>query len=50
MIYQSEAPDPNEPVIRRVLEGAGAALEDTVGYRLPAETRSRYLAILRGER
>lgn len=47
MIYQSGKPDAAEPQLASALKAAGGTLEEPVPYRLPGESKDRYLAFFR---
>jgi len=47
LIFQSQAPDANEPRLARVLARHGARLVKSIQYRLPREERDRHLALFR---
>ncbi len=47
MIYQSGRPDAAEPKLAEALNAAGGTLEESVPYRLPGESKDRYLAFFR---
>ena len=45
LIFQSAAPDPEEPGLQRVLARHAARLVKSIPYRLPREDRDRHLAL-----
>ena len=47
LIFQSQAPDPEEPLLKSALARHGARLVKSIPYRLPQETHDRYLALFR---
>ncbi len=47
LIYQSQKPDASEPKLAKALKAAGGSLEESVPYRLPGESKDRYLAFFR---
>jgi 16S rRNA (guanine527-N7)-methyltransferase len=47
LIFQSAAPDPEEPSLRHVLARHAARLVKSIPYRLPREDRDRHLALFR---
>ncbi|MBI5210996.1 MAG: 16S rRNA (guanine(527)-N(7))-methyltransferase RsmG [Elusimicrobia bacterium] len=45
VVYQSTAPDPRSPALRRAMASAGASWEGNHRYRLPAQRADRFLAV-----
>lgn len=45
LAYQSQAPDPKELALHKALAAVGGRLVESFPYRLPCETRERYLAL-----
>lgn len=45
LIFQSAAPDPEDPALQRVLARHAARLVKSIPYRLPREDRERHLAL-----
>jgi 16S rRNA (guanine527-N7)-methyltransferase len=48
--YQSQAPDPRLPALHKALAAAGGRLVESLPYRLPCETKERYLTLFEFER